>query len=463
MGEIASLLVGLGAIVVLAKAFGAVARLLRQPAVVGEIMAGILVGPTLFHGGMSAGLFSAGTLVPLTALANLALVLFMFLVGIEVVRPPASDSYAPPSSPSVGLSVPLPPIWRPSRLARQAVCVAAGALLLPFAGGVLLAPYLARHQTTSDGTAFTLFLGAAFAVTAFPVLARILVERDLHRTEVGRLALASAAINDAFAWILVTASLMAAGNQFEAWRLLLAASYVVALIMVRYVGFRGLPSCRLHLSRRGLGSHQRDGGLAYLRAHTRKRMAVRDLISTALVLVGLLLSCGAAERLNLHFAIGAFLFGAVMASFRPSVEPRLPERLARIATVILLPAYFVVAGMAVDLSSVLGSAPIELVAILVVAIGAKVLGTLVAARLCHMPARLAATLATLMNTRGLTELVVLGIGRQAGIIDDELYSLMVVMALATTVLTWPALDVIASVDFTRQRRLSMTRRITDPS
>ncbi|WP_367127808.1 cation:proton antiporter [Saccharothrix sp. HUAS TT1] len=392
--QVALLLLDLALILVLAQAFGALARRLGQPPVVGEILAGVLLGPTLFAGQFSALLIPTDVRPLLTPLANVGVALFMFLVGLELDRSLIASRR------------------------RVVIGVALSATLVPFALGSGLAWYLADTYRTGNQLGFALFMGVAMGATAFPVLARILTDRDLQRTPLGALSLGIAAIGDLLVWTVLTGVVALVGGTGSEWRLTLALPYLaVMLFAVRPL-------------------------LARLAARWTSGADARLLV---VITTGVLASGGVTEWLGLHFAFGAFLFGFVFPKGAGSdLRSDVARRVGSI-TSVLLPVYFVTAGLKVDLSGVGASGLVDLALVLVVAVGSKVGAGYCAARLHKVPARDAASLAVLLNTRGLTELVILTIGLQAGLLSQELYSLMVVMALVTTAMTVPALTLIDRV------------------
>jgi predicted Kef-type K+ transport protein len=252
------------------------------------------------------------------------------------------------------------------------------------------------------------------------VLARILTDRGMVRTPVGGLALASAAVDDIVAWSLLAVVVGIAGAESDStWLILLSAPYVLLMFLVVRP-----------LLRRLVAARDRAGRL------TPDALAV--------VLTGLLLSCLATEWMGLHAIFGAFLFGAVMPRTGTADRLRVEilERLEQVSVLLLLPVFFVLSGLRVDLSTIGGTGLLELGAILAVAIGGKFAGAYAAARLNRVPSRPAGALAILMNTRGLTEIVILTVGLQLGILDERLFSMMVVMALVTTIMAGPLLTVV---------------------
>ena len=392
-GNVQLLLADVAIVIILARLLGAGARRIGQPPVLGEILVGILLGPTFFHGKLTATLFPAALISPLTALADIGLVLFMFVVGYEVdLRLIRGREHA-------------------------AFSVSIGSVALPLALGSGLGVWLAHRNHVHDITTFALFIGTAMAATAFPVLARILTDRGLHRTRIGGLALASAAVADVLAWALLAVVVALAGSSPQ-WRVLLALPYAAVMFLVVRP-----------LLRRLAGVYQQAGRLT------------PNIIAT--VLAGALLSSYATNWMGLHFIFGAFLFGVVMP--REDVVGLREEilvRLEQLSVLVLLPLYFVVSGLSINLRTIGHSGLEELGAILLVAIAGKLAGAYAGAELAGIRGRNAGVVATLMNTRGLTELVILGVGLQLHILNKSLYSLMVVMALVTTAMSGPLLRLI---------------------
>jgi len=393
LNDVQLLLADVAIIIILARLLGIAAKLLGQPPVLGEILAGILLGPTFFHGAITKALFPPSLIPPLTALADIGLVLFMFVVGYEVDL----------------------------RLIRGRERVAAGvslgSVIVPLVLGAALGVWLAHRNHVPHVSTFALFIGTAMAATAFPVLARILTDRGLHRTRIGGIALASAAIADVLAWTLLAVVVALAGSSAQ-WKVLLAIPYVAVMFAVVRPLLRRLSKFYLQAGR-----------------------LTPNILAT--VLAGLLLSCWATNWMGLHFIFGAFLFGMVMPRENVlGMREEFLERLEQISVVVLLPIYFVVSGLNINLSTIGPSGLVELAAILVVAIVGKLAGAYLGAQFTGVRGRNAGVLATLMNTRGLTELVILGVGLQLHILTRPLYALMVVMALVTTAMSGPLLKAI---------------------
>jgi Kef-type K+ transport system membrane component KefB len=330
---------------------------------------------------------------PLSALANLGVVMFMFAVGylldLRLIR----------------------------GRERVAASVSVSSIILPLALGVGLGVWLASRHHVHHVLPFALFVGTAMSVTAFPVLARILTDRGMHRTRIGGTALASAAIDDVLAWSLLAVVAAIAGAGGQPLRLLLAPVYAGVMFgLVR------------PLLRQLADVYQRRGRL------TPNVLAV--------TLAGLLLSSYATDWMGVKYIFGAFLFGVVMpreGAAAAVLREEILNRLEQVSVLVLLPVFFVVSGLSVNLSSVGLSGLVELCLILLVAVVGKFAGAFAGARLAGVPGRPAGVLATLMNTRGLTGIVILSVGLQLHILDQSLYSLMIVMAIVTTVMAGPLL------------------------
>ena len=390
--------IGLGA--VLGRAVG----FLGQPPVIGEILAGILLGPSCL-GAISPEAMHAliptpdadpggQVLAALKAVAQLGVILYMFLVGLEL------------NATRMGSHV------------GAAVAISHASIVVPFVLGSTLA--LGLYPVVSHAgvpfTSFALFLGVAMAVTAFPVLARILSDRGLDRTDLGVMALACAAADDVTAWCLlavvvgivqakVAGALAVAGG---------AALFVAAMVLV----------VRPAVARLG-------------RAYEGTAPLPRAMVSATFTAV--LLSALATEAIGIHAIFGAFLLGAIIPH-TSRIAAEFTAKLRDPVTVLLLPAFFAYTGMRTEIG-LMSTARDWLLCggIILVATAGKFGGTLLAARLTGYGWRDAAALGTLMNTRGLMELIVLNIGLDLGVISPTLFAMMVLMALATMVATAPVL------------------------
>ena len=402
---VAYVFIDLAVIMVLARLMGRLAVKVGQPAVVGEIIAGIMLGPSLlglFPGDLDGLLFPADIRPFLNVLAQLGIVLFMFLVGLEV-----DLSFIKGRE-------------------KVAVSVSLVSIVLPFGLGFLLASYLhGEHDVVNDTQvsflAFALFLGVAMSITAFPVLARILAERNMHRIPTGVLALACAAVDDVLAWsLLAIVVAIVSATSFVGVIQILGFSIVFAIVMFGVIR---------PLLKKLVTLHDRFGKLT------------PDML--ALVLVGVLASSFVAEEIGIHFIFGAFVFGVIMPrQGAATLTHEITDRLEQVSVLLLLPVFFVVTGAGVDIGGIDLEGLWELALILLVAISGKFVGAFVAARFQGVPRRQATALGVLMNTRGLTELVILNIGVMLGVLDGEMFTLMVIMAVVTTMMAAPLLNLV---------------------
>jgi Kef-type K+ transport system membrane component KefB len=384
------LLLDIVVILAAARLFGAAAQKLGQPAVIGEIVAGIALGPTLLGQVIGHRLFPPVMLPSLTTVADVGLVLYMFLVGMELDRELVQGKL------------------------RVAGGVAAGATVLPFLLGCGVALWLAPRYAPGGKLAFVLFFAIAVSATAFPVLARILTDKGLERTLLGGLSLGAAAVIDLVSYaLLAVAVAIASVSGHESWRLLFAPLYLLLMLFVVRPALRRFAA--LASGRAGWTAPRFCG-----------------------VLIGLFLSAWACQWMQVNFIFGAFMFGAVM----PRTEGIIRHVKTSLETAVhlMLPVFFVITGLTVNLANLRLAALGILAVILAVAIVGKVGGGYVGARLTGIPPRGSAVMGALVNTRGLTELVILSVGLQQHLISPQLYALLVVMALVTTAMTGPLLN-----------------------
>ena len=400
MLDLFHLVLQIAVILVAARLVGFLFQKIHQPQVMGEMVAGILLGPSLLGWlvpGVSAALFPPASLSYLNALSQVGLVVFMFVVGLAL-NPSDLHGYG-----------------------HAAVLTSHVSIVAPFCLGGLTALYL-YPRLSDDGVTFTgfaLFMGAAMSITAFPVLARILTERGLLRSRMGTMAIACAAVDDVTGWcilayIVVLVRVTHAAR--PAWGTI-AGSLAYVLIMVFVV-------------RRILPAFERE---------FRKRDRLSDNL-VAVIVVLVLVSALATEWLGIHLLFGAFLMGAIMPKTQEFTHYLL-HKFESVTVVLLLPLFFAFTGLRTRIG-VGGGRAIWLYSaiVIVVAITGKLGGSMFAARLAGMPWREAASLGILMNTRGLMELVILNIGLDIGVISPAMFSIMVLMALVTTFMTTPLLE-----------------------
>jgi Kef-type K+ transport system membrane component KefB len=372
-------------IVASGRAMGILLRRLGQPAVIGEVAAGILLGPSLFGAiapGAFAAVFPANSVATLLSLSQIGLILFMFLVGLEFA----------------------PELVRERR--HTVVVISHVSIVIPFILGTVLAVYL--YPRVSDPSvayrSFVLFLGTAMSITAFPVLARILEERDLLKTKMGNTVIACAAVDDVTAWCILAFVVMLAraGEPLQfALQLVLLALYVLVMLFV-----------------------------------VRPRLK-RPSLFVALLLV--FASAWATELLGIHALFGAFLAGAIMPR-EAALNETLSGHVRGLTSIVFLPLFFAVTGLRTNIGT-LETPTLWLCCalVLLVAVAGKFGGAALSARAVGFPWREATAIGLLMNTRGLMEMVVVNVGLEIGVVSPSLYTMIVIMALVTTAMTTPLL------------------------
>jgi Kef-type K+ transport system membrane component KefB len=395
-------LLAIATIVLAARAGGyAFERWLGQPPVMGEIVSGLVLGPSVL-GAISDGAYHF--LLPtevaphLGIIAKIGVVLFMFLVGLELdTRLLKGSSHA-------------------------TLAISHASIIAPFVLGSALALVLyPRYSNASVSfTTFALFVGVSLSVTAFPVLARILTDRRVQGTPLGVTAIACAAVDDVTAWCLLA---MVSGIATSE----MTGVYVTFALVIAYV-------LAMVLVARPL--------IGRLAAREEKRVGAVSSNVLALVFAAVLLSSVATEAMGIHALFGAFLVGAVLPHEGRLAE-QLRARLEDVVVVLLLPVFFAFTGMRTQIGLVsTGSDWLMCLAIISVATLGKFGGTVVAARFARLGWREASALGILMNTRGLMELIVLNVGLDMGVLTPTLFTMMVLMALATTLSTTPVFNLI---------------------
>ena len=397
---ISTLLIQIVMVLVAARAVGWLFRRFHQPQVIGEMLAGILLGPSVF--GWRAPSTSAA-MVPLNgrdglnALSQIGLLVFMFLVGLE---------------------------FDPQLLRGRghvAVVTSHVSIIVPFCLGAGLAAYLYPYLSLANVPLlhFVLFMGIAMSITAFPVLARILTEGNLLGTQVGAVAIACAAVDDVTAWCLLAVVVFlvsATASALPFWLTLIGTLAYIAILL--FVVRR--------LATRFVDLYRRRGAIT------------QDIL--ALVLILMLVSAWITETLGIHALFGAFLFGAILPRDREFVKAFI-AKLEDLTVVLLLPLFFAFTGLRTNIGLLSeGILWLYCAAIILVAILGKLGGATLASRAFGMSWREAGAIGMLMNTRGLIELVALNIGLDIGVLSPTVFTMMVVMALVTTFMTTPLLN-----------------------
>jgi Kef-type K+ transport system membrane component KefB len=389
------------AILLLGRWLGKLLVHFGQPRVIGEIVAGIMLGPSLLGWISPAAMdfvLPAEVGPYLGIIAQIGVILYMFLVGLDF---------------NAGLL---------RSRAQATIAISHASIVCPFTLGAILALWLYPPLAPPDVpfTSFALFMGVAMSITAFPVLARILTDRRMENTELGVVALSCAAADDVTAWCLLAFVIGVAQAKLGGAVLTVILAILFIALMLAVVR---------PLANRFLGHHAEK--------QPPRRMAVW-------VLVALLLSALAAEWIGIHAIFGAFLLGAIIPH-DADVALDFRHKLEDIVKLLLLPAFFAYTGMRTKIGLVSGAESwlFTAVIILVATLG-KFGGSIVAARCTGLDWRLSASLGILMNTRGLMELIVLNIGLELGVISEKLFAMMVIMALVTTLATTPVLHFLTS-------------------
>jgi Kef-type K+ transport system membrane component KefB len=393
------LLLALAAVVILGRLLGSLFRAVGQPPVIGEVVAGILLGPSLL-GRVApdvAAYVLPGNVAPfLGIVAQLGVIVYMFVVGLELNTDLLRGQV------------------------RTSVATSHASIVVPFTLGSVLALYLYPRLSTSDVpfTHFALFLGVAMSITAFPVLARILADRRMTRTKLGALALTCAAVDDITAWCLLA---FVVGVVHESGgHAALAGVWTAGFIAVMFLVVRPI----------------------FERVSQRIRDGRSSESAVALTLVAMLGAALTTDAIGVHAIFGPFMLGAVIRH-DSELARALRAAVGDLVIIILLPAFFAFTGMRTEVGLVSTAQEWFLCgAIVLVAIAGKFGGTLLAARSTGLDWRHAAGLGVLMNTRGLMELIVLNVGLDLGVISPTLFTMLVLMALTTTLMTTPLLQLV---------------------
>lgn len=394
---VGGVLLALPVIMLAAWMFGIAFRRLGQPAVIGEIVAGIVLGPSILGRAWPAAtefLWTGPVPSQLQTIAQLGVILFMFLVGLEVN----------------------------ARLLRKCagpiITVSHASIVVPWVLGCALALWLYPRYSSNQVpfTVFSLFVGVSLSVTALPVLARILADRGIQGTPLGTLTLGCAAVSDATAWCLL--ALVVGMARAQASEAVATVGLVLAFVLAMLFVVRPVI------------------GRMVSRAEQTGRVS-RDV--TAVVVMAVLLCALATDAIGIHALFGSFLLGAIVR--HDSVFARgLQSRLSDLVLVLFLPVFFAYVGLRTQIG-LLSSAEDWLVCALIVLVACvgKLAGTALAALAVGLSWRGAATIGVLMNTRGLMELIVLNVGLELGVLSPKLFAMLIIMAIVTTMLTSPVL------------------------
>jgi Kef-type K+ transport system membrane component KefB len=398
---LAILLAQIITIIVVARFFGWVFRKIGQPSVIGEIIAGIVLGPSLlglYFPDISIDLFPVESLGNLQFLSQIGLILFMFVIGMELDLKVLQNR------------------------AKEAIVISHASIVIPFALGIGLA-YFVYYKFAPEGIAFlpfALFMGIAMSITAFPVLARIVQERGIHKTKLGAIVITCAAADDITAWCLLAAviAIVKAGTFVSSlYVILLAIFYVIIMLFV----------VKPFLKKIG-------------ELYGSKDKLNKPVV--AIFFLTLIISSYCTEIIGIHALFGAFMTGVIMPDINKFRNVFI-EKVEDVSVILLLPLFFVYTGLRTEIGLINDPYLWKVTGfIILVAVVGKFFGSALAAKFVGQSWRDSFTIGALMNTRGLMELVVLNIGLDLKVLTPEVFTMMVIMALVTTFMTGPALNLI---------------------
>ncbi|KAL7160337.1 hypothetical protein ABFS83_01G087900 [Erythranthe nasuta] len=388
---------------------------LRQPRVISEILGGIILGPSVLGRSTKFAdtIFPLRSVMVLETMANVGLLYFLFLVGVEM---------------DIGVI---------KRTGKRALAIAIAGMILPFLIGVSFAFML--HQTTeliALGT-FILFLGVALSVTAFPVLARILAELKLLNTDIGRIAMSSALINDMCAWILLAFAIALAENESMS----LASIWVIlsSVVFVLFCVYIVRPI------------------VSWMVRRTPEGESISEFY-ICLILTGVMISGFITDAIGTHSVFGAFVFGLVIPNGPLGVT--LIERLEDFVSGLLLPLFFAISGLKTDITAIHGFTTWAILGVVIVlACAGKIAGTLLVSLYYKIPFNEGLTLGLLMNTKGLVEMIVLNVGKDQKVLDDKSFAIMIIVAVVMTAIISPIVTTIyrPARKFTPYKRRTIQR------
>jgi Kef-type K+ transport system membrane component KefB len=404
MNDLSVLILQIFVVILFSRLLGVFIQKLHQPQVVGEMLAGVLLGPTLLSS-LSiniASLFSSDNLTGIYAISQLGLILFLFLIGLEV---------------DINLL---------KGHGKTTFFISLMSMLIPFFLGWVLARYLYLNFSSPDVSlfVFSLFIGTAMSVTAFPVLARILMEQNLIYTKIGSLCLSCAAIGDVVAWILL-AIVVTFAKAGDLSNLLYPILGIFIYLIIMFFLLRPLLN-------------------KLILRYVQNNHIPQNLL--ALLFLLLLVSSYATEKLGLHSLFGAFIFGVMMPRANTIVKS-LVEKIEPLTVIVMLPLFFAYIGLRTNIN-VFSQKNIWFVSLIVilVAILGKVGSVFFTARLAKIPWRDATILGVLMNTRGLMELVILSIGLDLKVVSLSVFAMMVIMTIVTTMISTPIVKLLLTKD-----------------
>ena len=400
---LAILLLQIITIIIVARFFGWIFRKIGQPSVIGEIIAGIFLGPSvvgMYFPEYSKLLFPAESLGNLQFLSQIGLILFMFVIGMELDLKVLKNK------------------------ANDAVVISHASIVIPFALGIGLSYFIYQNTTFTpkgvDFLSFSLFMGIAMSITAFPVLARIVQERGIHKTKLGTIVITCAAADDITAWCILAAviAIVKAGTFASSmYIILLAVLYVLMMLFVVKPFLKKI------------------GDLYATRENLSKPVV-------AIFLLTLIISSYLTEIIGIHALFGAFMTGAIMPDVT-KIRNIIIEKVEDVALILLLPLFFVFTGLRTQIGLINDFYLWQITGLIIlVAVVGKFFGSALAAKFVGQNWRDSLTIGALMNTRGLMELIVLNIGYDLGVLSTEIFTMMVIMALVTTFMTGPAIDLI---------------------
>jgi len=395
--ELTLFLVQLVIVVVTSKLLALLLRYVKQPAVIAEVLTGVILGPSVFGyiPNYLDTIFPTHSLPIFNVFANFGLIIFMFLVGLEL---------------DTGLL---------KKNLRKALVISIASIVVPFALG-LASSYLIYIRLIDPAVSFAsflLFIGVAMSITAFPVLARILTEAKMVQTDIGAMALSAAALNDVVAWcvLALVVSIARAGNALGA---LYTFLMLIGFILIMFLGFRTL------LNRF---------------AEKRQTFNVVRMPIMIVLLIMIFFCAWITEIIGVHAIFGSFILGIIIPRTYGFAE-QLIERIEDLVVIILLPLYFTYSGLRTNIGSINDGETVGLLLLtIVVACVGKVVGTVVSSKIMKNGWRDSFTLGILLNTKGLVELIILNVGLDVGVLNTKVFTMFVIMALVTTFVTQPLL------------------------